>query len=76
MNLSYRTMTDGLLCVCVCVLQSKMSLQLYQVDQKSYLLDFKSLSNVDIHESMSSSSSVESARMPHSPPSSCSDLGE
>ncbi|XP_048760549.1 5'-AMP-activated protein kinase catalytic subunit alpha-2-like isoform X31 [Ostrea edulis] len=53
---------------------SKMSLQLYQVDQKSYLLDFKSLSNVDIHESMSSSSSVESARMPHSPPSSCSDL--
>ncbi|XP_048760548.1 5'-AMP-activated protein kinase catalytic subunit alpha-2-like isoform X28 [Ostrea edulis] len=55
---------------------SKMSLQLYQVDQKSYLLDFKSLSNVDIHESMSSSSSVESARMPHSPPSSCSDLDE
>ncbi|XP_062581534.1 5'-AMP-activated protein kinase catalytic subunit alpha-2-like isoform X9 [Saccostrea cucullata] len=53
---------------------SKMSLQLYQVDQKSYLLDFKSLSNVEIHESMSSSSSVESTRMPMSPPSSCSDL--
>ncbi|XP_022318996.2 5'-AMP-activated protein kinase catalytic subunit alpha-2-like isoform X7 [Crassostrea virginica] len=53
---------------------SKMSLQLYQVDQKSYLLDFKSLSNVEIHESMSSSSSIESTRMPQSPPSSCSDL--
>lgn len=53
---------------------SKMSLQLYQVDQKSYLLDFKSLSNVDIHESMSSSSSLEGGRMPQSPPSSCSDL--
>ncbi|XP_062581535.1 5'-AMP-activated protein kinase catalytic subunit alpha-2-like isoform X10 [Saccostrea cucullata] len=53
---------------------SKMSLQLCQVDQKSYLLDFKSLSNVEIHESMSSSSSVESTRMPMSPPSSCSDL--
>lgn len=53
-----------------------MSLQLYQVDQKSYLLDFKSLSNVDIHESMSSSSSLEGGRMPQSPPSSCSDLGE
>ena len=53
-----------------------MSLQLYQVDQKSYLLDFKSLSNVEIHESMSSSSSIESTRMPQSPPSSCSDLGE
>lgn len=56
--------------------QSKMSLQLYQVDQKSYLLDFKSLSNVEIHESMSSSSSLEGGRMPLSPPSSCSDLGE
>ncbi|XP_022318999.2 5'-AMP-activated protein kinase catalytic subunit alpha-2-like isoform X12 [Crassostrea virginica] len=55
---------------------SKMSLQLYQVDQKSYLLDFKSLSNVEIHESMSSSSSIESTRMPQSPPSSCSDLDE
>uniref|UniRef100_K1Q1C5 non-specific serine/threonine protein kinase n=1 Tax=Magallana gigas TaxID=29159 RepID=K1Q1C5_MAGGI len=53
---------------------SKMSLQLYQVDQKSYLLDFKSLSNVEIHESMSSSSSLEGGRMPLSPPSSCSDL--
>nr|QHO60637.1 AMP-activated protein kinase alpha subunit [Crassostrea hongkongensis] len=53
---------------------SKMSLQLYQVDQKSYLLDFKSLSNVEIHESMSSSSSLEGGRMPTSPPSSCSDL--
>nr|XP_022318992.1 5'-AMP-activated protein kinase catalytic subunit alpha-2-like isoform X8 [Crassostrea virginica] len=53
---------------------SKMSLQLYQVDQKSYLLDFKSLSNVEIHESMSSSSSIESTRMPQSPPSSCSDF--
>lgn len=53
---------------------SKMSLQLYQVDQKSYLLDFKSLSNVEIHESMSSSSSLEGGRMPQSPPSSCSDL--
>ncbi|XP_052685499.1 5'-AMP-activated protein kinase catalytic subunit alpha-2-like isoform X14 [Crassostrea angulata] len=55
---------------------SKMSLQLYQVDQKSYLLDFKSLSNVEIHESMSSSSSLEGGRMPLSPPSSCSDLDE
>lgn len=55
---------------------SKMSLQLYQVDQKSYLLDFKSLSNVEIHESMSSSSSLEGGRMPQSPPSSCSDLDE
>nr|XP_022318999.1 5'-AMP-activated protein kinase catalytic subunit alpha-2-like isoform X15 [Crassostrea virginica] len=55
---------------------SKMSLQLYQVDQKSYLLDFKSLSNVEIHESMSSSSSIESTRMPQSPPSSCSDFDE
>nr|AFP95930.1 protein kinase AMP-activated alpha-catalytic subunit-like protein [Crassostrea gigas] len=55
---------------------SRMSLQLYQVDQKSYLLDFKSLSNVEIHESISSSSSLEGGRMPLSPPSSCSDLDE
>jgi len=27
----------------VCMAQVKMSLQLYQVDQKNYLLDFKSL---------------------------------
>ena len=27
--------------------QVKMSLQLYQVDQKSYLLDFKSLNTLD-----------------------------
>lgn len=30
-----------------CCLQPKMSLQLYQVDQKSYLLDFKSLVDED-----------------------------
>lgn len=29
------------------LLQVKMSLQLYQVDQKNYLLDFKSLNNAD-----------------------------
>lgn len=28
-------------------LQTKMSLQLYQVDQKSFLLDFKSLTDAD-----------------------------
>lgn len=33
----------GVLCVCV---QMRMSLQLYQVDQKSFLLDFKSLSAI------------------------------
>lgn len=31
-------------CVSFCGFQIKMSLQLYQVDHKSYLLDFKSLS--------------------------------
>ncbi|KAL5016586.1 hypothetical protein ScPMuIL_006175 [Solemya velum] len=39
---------------------SKISLQLYQVDQKSYLLDFKSLSNID-HDQVISTSSVGSA---------------
>ena len=31
----------------VCFVQTKMSLQLYQVDQKSYLLDFKTLNTLD-----------------------------
>ena len=30
----------------MCGVQMRMSLQLYQVDQKSYLLDFKSLSAI------------------------------
>ena len=32
-------------------LQTKIGLQLYQVDQKSYLLDFKSLAPLDFEES-------------------------
>ncbi|KAJ8305593.1 hypothetical protein KUTeg_016138 [Tegillarca granosa] len=59
---------------------SKMSLQLYQVDQKSFLLDFKSL-NITEESDISSSSSISSSMsesqtqmMPQSPPPSFSDL--
>lgn len=46
---------------------AKMSLQLYQVDQKSFLLDFKSLNSVEVNESNSSETSQTS--MPQSLPS-------
>jgi len=57
--------------------QSKMSLQLYQVDQRSFLLDFKSLNNVDISDSPSNSLSESQMgrSFSNSPPSSFSDLG-
>uniref|UniRef100_A0A0M3HST6 AdenylateSensor domain-containing protein n=1 Tax=Ascaris lumbricoides TaxID=6252 RepID=A0A0M3HST6_ASCLU len=48
-----------------CCLQPKMSLQLYQVDQKSYLLDFKSL--VDEDNGSASSSRHASVSMPVKP---------
>src|SRR5581483_4601210 len=38
-----------------CAKHAKMSLQLYQVDYKSYLLDFKSLSSEDDKENANSS---------------------
>lgn len=41
------------------VRHAKMSLQLYQVDYKSYLLDFKSLSTEEQEKENSSSSSKE-----------------
>ena len=47
---------------------SKMSLQLYQVDQKSFLLDFKSLNSVEVNES-NTSSEASQASMPQSLPS-------
>ncbi|KAK3090223.1 hypothetical protein FSP39_010184 [Pinctada imbricata] len=55
---------------------SKMSLQLYQVDQKSFLLDFKSLNQVDLSDSLTNSvNSESSARVAGSSPrSSFSDL--
>lgn len=58
---------------------SKMSLQLYQVDQKSFLLDFKSLniteeSDTSNSSSLSSSMSESQTMMPQSPPPSFSDL--
>jgi hypothetical protein len=55
-----------------------MSLQLYQVDQKSFLLDFKSLNSVEVNES-NTSSEASQASMPQSLPStpaSFSDLGK
>ncbi|XP_033736754.1 5'-AMP-activated protein kinase catalytic subunit alpha-2-like isoform X4 [Pecten maximus] len=57
---------------------SKMNLQLYQVDQKSFLLDFKSLSLVDISEPSPANSLSDSMgrSMSGSPPSSLSDLDE
>ncbi|XP_021351298.1 5'-AMP-activated protein kinase catalytic subunit alpha-2-like isoform X2 [Mizuhopecten yessoensis] len=57
---------------------SKMNLQLYQVDQKSFLLDFKSLNLVDVSEgSLGNSLSDSMGRsMSGSPPSSLSDLDE
>jgi len=42
-----RVTSSGLLASVVAVVQVKMSLQLYQVDQKSFLLDFKSLNTQD-----------------------------
>lgn len=60
---------------------SKMSLQLYQVDYKSYLLDFKSLST-DENEQLSSSKSslnftvsvlFETLQLRHSTPFLCID---
>ncbi|XP_021344421.1 5'-AMP-activated protein kinase catalytic subunit alpha-2-like [Mizuhopecten yessoensis] len=53
-----------------------MNLQLYQVDQKSFLLDFKSLNLVDVSEgSLGNSLSDSMGRsMSGSPPSSLSDL--
>ncbi|CAG2243797.1 5'-AMP-activated protein kinase catalytic subunit alpha-2-like isoform X16 [Mytilus edulis] len=56
---------------------SKMSLQLYQVDQKSFLLDFKSLNSVELRESSLHSSESSQSSMAHSlpaTPASFSDL--
>ncbi|XP_076084558.1 5'-AMP-activated protein kinase catalytic subunit alpha-2-like isoform X9 [Mytilus galloprovincialis] len=56
---------------------SKMSLQLYQVDQKSFLLDFKSLNSVELRESSVHSSESSQSSMAHSlpaTPASFSDL--
>ncbi|CAC5367534.1 PRKAA [Mytilus coruscus] len=56
---------------------SKMSLQLYQVDQKSFLLDFKSLNSVELRESSVASSESSQSSMAHSlpaTPASFSDL--
>ncbi|XP_071145538.1 5'-AMP-activated protein kinase catalytic subunit alpha-2-like isoform X13 [Mytilus edulis] len=58
---------------------SKMSLQLYQVDQKSFLLDFKSLNSVELRESSLHSSESSQSSMAHSlpaTPASFSDLEE
>ncbi|VDI82662.1 Hypothetical predicted protein [Mytilus galloprovincialis] len=58
---------------------SKMSLQLYQVDQKSFLLDFKSLNSVELRESSVHSSESSQSSMAHSlpaTPASFSDLEE
>ncbi|CAI5454505.1 unnamed protein product [Caenorhabditis angaria] len=46
----------------------KMSLQLYQVDQRSYLLDFKSLVDEDGAPASASSSRHASMSMPQKPP--------
>ena len=51
-----------------------MNLQLYQVDQKSFLLDFKSLTNVEVADGLPHSDSTRS--ISSTPPSSSfSDLG-
>jgi len=45
---SYKlTLCSLVVCLCDCCVEVKMSLQLYQVDQKSFLLDFKSLNTQD-----------------------------
>jgi len=53
-----------------CCGQAKMSLQLYQVDAKSYLLDFKSLDTVDHPDA------AKVKRMTRASMSSSTDAGE
>ena len=62
-------------CVCLCffsLFQTKIGLQLYQVDHKSYLLDFKSLAPLDFEDA--TSSQLENNSKILSPTASCSSL--
>jgi 5'-AMP-activated protein kinase catalytic alpha subunit len=59
----------------------KMTLQLYQVDYKSYLLDFKSLPSTEIQdenkdENGGSSNSGSTSSDPYSPQSQCHHIME